>query len=152
MATGVEGLCGELRPALELRARVSYVKQVQAGSRISYGLRHTFVRDTTVATVPIGYADGVPRRLWSTGGEVLVGGRRCPIVGVVTMDQLMVDCGDAEVLVGDDVVLIGEQDGPDGPQRIRAEEWAARLDTIGYEIVCGISERVPRVPRRSIDG
>lgn len=149
---GVEHLCADLRPAMEVRARVSYVKQVQTGSRISYGLRHTFARDTTVATIPIGYADGVPRRLWSTGGEVLVGGKRCPIVGVVTMDQLMVDCGDAEVRVGDDVVLIGEQDGPDGPQRIRAEEWAERLDTIGYEIVCGISERVPRVPRRSIDG
>ena len=113
-----------------------------------------------IATVPIGDADGVPRRLGTLrgdgvtlpGADVLIGGRRCPIVGVVTMDQLMVDCGDAEVQVGDDVVLIGEQDGPDGPQRIRAEEWAERLDTIGYEIVCGISERVPRVPRRSIDG
>ena len=122
------------------------------GAAISYGLKHKFARDTTVATVPIGYADGVPRRLWNTGGEVLIGGRRCPIVGVVTMDQLMVDCGDADVRVGDDVVLIGQQDGPDGPQRIRAEDWAERLGTIGYEIVCGISERVPRVPRRSIDG
>jgi len=154
--SGVDHLCGDLRPALELRSRVSYVKQVRAGSRVSYGLRHTFSHDTTVATVPIGYADGVPRRLWSTGGEVLIKGRRRPIVGVVTMDQLMVDCGDpsesdGEVGVGDDVVLIGEQDGPNGPQRIRAEDWAARLDTIGYEIVCGISGRVPRVPRRSID-
>lgn len=153
---GVDHLCGDLRPALELRSRVSYVKQVRAGSRVSYGLRHRFAHDTTVATVPIGYADGVPRRLWSTGGEVLIKGRRRPIVGVVTMDQLMVDCGDPsdgdqEVGVGDDVVLIGEQDGPDGPQRIRAEDWAERLDTIGYEIVCGISKRVPRVPRRSID-
>jgi len=149
---GVAHLCDGLRPALELRARVSFVKQVQTGSRVSYGLKHKFARDTTVATVPIGYADGVPRRLWNTGGEVLIGGRRCPIVGVVTMDQLMVDCGDADVRVGDDVVLIGQQDGPDGPQRIRAEDWAERLGTIGYEIVCGISERVPRVPRRSIDG
>lgn len=144
---GVDGECGELRPAMELRARVSFVKQVRAGSRISYGLRHTFERDTTVATVPIGYADGVPRRLSAVGGEVLIGGRRCPIVGVVTMDQLMVDCGDADVRTGDDVTLIGEQEG----ERIRAEDWARMLDTIGYEIVCGISERVPRVPRRSID-
>ena len=149
---GVDHLCTELRPALELRSRVSFVKQVRAGSRISYGLKHTFHRDTTVATLPIGYADGVPRRLSETGGEVLVGGKRCPIVGVVTMDQLMVDCGDADVAIGDDAVLIGEQDGPDGPQRIRAEDWADRLGTIGYEIVCGISHRVPRVPRRSIDG
>jgi alanine racemase len=149
---GVDHLCTALRPALELRARVAYVKTVRAGSRISYGLRHRFDHDTTVATVPIGYADGVPRRLSSTGGEVLIGGRRRPIVGVVTMDQLMVDCGHDGVQPGDEVVLIGQQDGPEGAQRIRAEEWADRLDTIGYEIVCGLSGRVPRVPRRSIDG
>ena len=142
---GVDDLCRDLRPALSLHARVSFVKTVSAGSRISYGLRHTFERDTTVATVPIGYADGVPRRLSSTGGEVLIAGRRRPIVGVVTMDQLMVDCGPADpVAVGDEVVLIGEQDGPDGPRRILAEEWADRLGTIGYEIVCGIGTRVPR--------
>ena len=148
---GVDDLCGDLRPALSLRARVSFVKTVSAGSRISYGLRHTFDRDTTVATVPIGYADGVPRRLSSTGGEVLLAGRRRPIVGVVTMDQLMVDCGPTDpVAVGDEVVLIGDQDGPDGPQRILAEEWADRLGTIGYEIVCGIGTRVPRRSGRNI--
>jgi alanine racemase len=147
----LDALCAGLRPAMELRARVSYVKQVRAGSAISYGLRHRFDRDTTVATVPIGYADGVPRRLWAVGGQVLLGGRRRPIVGVVTMDQLMVDCGDdeagADVAIGDDVVLLGT----DGDEIVRAEEWADRLDTIGYEIVCGVSGRVPRVPRRSID-
>ncbi len=149
---GVDDLCTGLRPALSLRARVSFVKTVRAGSKISYGWRHTFGRDTTVATVPIGYADGVPRRLSATGGEVLIGGRRRPIVGVVTMDQLMVDCGPGDpVRPGDEVVLIGEQDGPDGRQRIRAEEWADRLDTIGYEIVCGIGGRVPRRTGRSID-
>ncbi len=148
---GVDDLCHDLRPALSLRARVSFVKTVRAGSRISYGLRHTFERDTTVATVPIGYADGVPRRLSSTGGEVLIGGRRRPIVGVVTMDQLMVDCGpDDPVAVGDEVVLIGTQEGPEGPQQIRAEEWADRLGTIGYEIVCGIATRVPRRPGPNI--
>lgn len=150
---GVDHLVGALRPALSLRARVTLVKSVAAGSSISYGHRHTFDRDTVVATLPLGYADGVPRRLSLVGGEVLVGGRRCPIVGVVTMDQLMVDVGpDAPVAVGDEAVLIGEQDGPGGPQRIRAEEWADRLGTIGYEIVCAISGRVPRVVRRSIDG
>ena len=149
---GVDHLCTGLRPAMELRARVSFVKQVRSGSRISYGLRHRFDRDTTVATIPIGYADGVPRRLSAVGGEVLIGGRRRPIVGVVTMDQLMVDCGDDEVRVGDDVTLIGAQDGPNGIERIRAEDWARRLDTIGYEIVCGVSKRIGRVPRRSIDG
>ena len=131
---------------MSLRARVSYLKRVEAGTRISYGLRHTFSRPTTVATIPIGYADGVPRRLFETGGEVLVGGRRRPIVGVVTMDQLMVDVGDDPVAVGDEVVLIGEQ----GDERISAEEWADRLGTIGYEIVCGVSRRIARAPRRNI--
>ncbi len=149
---GVDHLCGDLQPAMELKARVSFVKQVRSGSRISYGLRHRFERDTTVATIPVGYADGVPRRLHAVGGEVLIDGRRCRIVGVVTMDQLMVDCGDHDVRVGDDVTLIGAQTAPDGSTiRIRAEDWAAALDTIGYEIVCGISSRIPRVPRRSID-
>jgi len=149
---GVDHLCSALRPALSLRARVSFVKRVRAGSRISYGLRHTFERDTVVATVPIGYADGVSRRLSTTGGEVLIGGRRRPIVGVVTMDQLMVDCGpDSDVAIGAEVVLIGEQDSPDGPQRIRAEDWAGRLDTIGYEVVCGIGPRVPRRTGPNID-
>jgi len=129
-----------LRPALSLKAEVSMVKRVRAGEGISYGLRHRFERDTTVATVPIGYADGVPRRLSAVGGEVLVGGRRRPIVGVVTMDQLMVDCGDDPVATGDEVVLIGRQ----GDEEISADEWAAALDTIAYEIVCGIGPRVPR--------
>ena len=83
-----------LRPALRLRSEVALVKRVAAGEGISYGLHHTFDRDTTVATVPIGYADGVRRRLGLLGQEVLIGGRRRPMVGVVTMDQLMVDCGD----------------------------------------------------------
>ena len=132
-----------LEPAMSLRARVSMVKPVGAGERISYGLRHTFAAEAIVATVPLGYADGVPRRLFDVGGEVLVGGRRRPIVGTITMDQLMVDCGppgQADVQPGDEVVLIGVQ----GDERITADDWAARLDTIGYEIVCGISGRVPR--------
>ncbi len=137
---GVASMSTDLRPALSLRARVSLVKRVAAGERISYGLRHTFAIDTTVATLPIGYADGVPRRLFATGGEVLIGGRRRPIVGVVTMDQILVDCGDDTVAVGDDAVLIGTQ----GDQTIRAEEWADRLDTIGYEVVCGVSSRIER--------
>lgn len=130
----------DLRPAMSLRAEVSHVKRVGAGEGVSYGLRHVFVADTTVATVPIGYADGVSRRLGLVGGQVLIGGRRRPIVGVVTMDQLMVDCGDDEVAVGDEVVLIGRQ----GDEEIIADDIAARLDTIPYEIVCGIGPRVPR--------
>jgi alanine racemase len=134
----------DLRPALSLKATVSLVKVVEAGERLSYGLRHRFDVDTVVATVPIGYADGVPRRLGELGTEVLVGGRRRPIVGTLTMDQLMVDCGPAvdgvRVTVGDEVVLLGEQGG----EHITAEDWAERLGTIAYEIVCGIGPRIPR--------
>jgi alanine racemase len=92
-----------------------------------------------VATLPIGYADGVRRGL-SGVATVLVGGRRRPITGVVTMDQLMVDCGDDPVRPGDEAVLIGTQGG----ERITVEEWAGLLGTIGYEVVCGIGGRVPR--------
>lgn len=149
---GVDHLVGDLRPVMSLKARVSYVKRVAAGSAISYGWRHRFEADTTVATLPIGYADGVPRRLGTLpdrpGADVLIGGRRCPIVGVVTMDQLMVDVGDDAVAVGDEAVLIGEQGG----ERIRVEEWAQRLGTIGYEIVCGISKRIPRVELGAVPG
>jgi alanine racemase len=136
------GHCADLQPALSFSSRVSFVKRLAAGDRISYGLRHTFAHDATVATVPVGYADGVPRRLGLCGGEVLIGGRRCPVVGQVTMDQLMVDCGDSPVEVGDAVVLIGAQ----GDERVTADEWAQRCGTIGYEIVCSISQRVPRIP------
>ena len=129
-----------LRPALSLHARVSHVKGVAAGDGVSYGLRHRFAADTTVATLPIGYADGVPRRLHALGGEVLLHGERCPIVGVVTMDQLMVDVGALSVEVGDEAVLIGSQ----GAHRITAADWAARLDTIAYEVVCGLSTRLER--------
>jgi len=137
---GVAHLCGDLRPALTLRSRVSMAKTAAAGEGVSYGWRTVLERPTVVATVPLGYADGVPRRLAFTGGEVLIGGRRRRILGVVTMDQLMVDCGDDEVAVGDEVVLLGRQ----GDEVVRPEEWAERLGTIPYEIVCGISARVPR--------
>lgn len=133
-----------LEPALTLRAEVSMAKRVSAGEGVSYGLRHRFERDSTVATVPIGYADGVPRRFGLNGGEVLIGGRRRSVVGVVTMDQLMVDCGDDVVGVGDEVVLLGRQ----GDEVITAQEWADVLDTIAYEVVCGIGPRVPRFYRR----
>lgn len=136
----LDGLSAALRPALSLRARVSHVKPVRAGDRISYGLRHRFEGATSVATLPLGYADGVPRRLFDAGGEVLIGGRRRPIVGVVTMDQLMVDCGSDVVRVGDEAVLIGTQGG----ETISAVEWADRLGTISYEVLCGISSRIDR--------
>ena len=130
----------DLHPALALKARVALVKRVDAGEALSYGLRYRLDRVSHVVTVPIGYADGVPRRLGAVGGEVLIGGRRRPIAGTVTMDQLTVDCGDdATVVAGDEVVLIGRQ----GAEEISAWDWATRLDTIAYEIVSGISRRVP---------
>lgn len=131
-----------LRPAMSLKARVSYVKEVAAGERLSYGLRYKVDTDSVIATVPVGYADGVTRLLSASGGEVLVGGRRLPIAGTVTMDQILVDCGPgATVRRGDEVVLLGEQ----GDEKITAWEWAERVGTIAYEVVCGISARVPRV-------
>ncbi len=136
----LDGLAASLRPALALKARVSHVKRLAAGQRLSYGLRHTLATPANVATVPLGYADGVRRGLSGTGTTVLVGGVRREIVGTITMDQLMVDCGDDDVAVGDEIVLIGRQ----GSNEIRAEEWASTLGTIGYEIVCGIGARVPR--------
>ena len=136
----IEHLCTQLRPALSLKARITFVKKVAAGEGVSYGQRHHFETATTVATVPLGYADGVSRRLSAVGGEVLIGGRRCPIVGVVTMDQLMVDVGDHVVAVGDEVVLIGTQ----GAESVSANEWGSRLETVGYEIVCGLSNRLQR--------
>jgi alanine racemase len=132
----------DLRPAMLLKAQVSFVKEVAAGDRISYGLRYEFDDHAVVATIPAGYADGVTRRLSFAGGQVLIGGRRHPIAGTVTMDQIMVDCGpDADVAAGDEVVLIGRQ----GSDEITAQEWADRVDTIAYEVVCGIGPRVPRV-------
>lgn len=134
---------GDLRPVLSLHARVSYVKPVRAGSSISYGHTHRFAHDTRVATIPIGYADGVRRQLSAVGGSVLIGGRRRRIVGVVTMDQLMVDIGDDDIAVGDPVVLIGRQHA----EEITAAEIAERLATIPYEVLCSISSRIERVIR-----
>ncbi len=129
-----------LVPALSLRSEVSFVRAVPAGDGVSYGMRHLFDRPATVAVVPLGYADGVPRNLGLSGGEVLIGGRRHPIRGVVTMDQLVVETTGADVAPGDEVVLIGTQ----GDQVVTAQEWAWLTDTIPYEIVCGFSARLPR--------
>jgi alanine racemase len=136
----LESACADLRPALSLKSNVSYVKRVGAGEGVSYGSRYRCSSTTTIATVPIGYADGIARRSGLVGVEVLIGGRRHPIVGVVTMDQLMVDVGDAEIAVGDEVVLIGGQGG----ESISANEIAHRLGTIGYEVVCALADRLPR--------
>lgn len=130
-----------LEPAVHLVTEVSFVKAVAAGEGISYGLRHHLERDTLIGTLPIGYADGVPRRLGLDHQDVLIRGRRHPIVGAVTMDQLMVDLGpDSVVQPGDEAVLLGAQ----GDERITPDEWAGRLGTISYEVVCAIGARVER--------
>jgi alanine racemase len=130
----------DLVPALSVKARVSHVHALPAGARLSYGLRYETERATRVATVPIGYADGVPRELPHRGGKVLIGGRRLAIAGTVTMDQLMVDVGDLDVAVGDEVVMLGAQ----GDEFVGAGEWAELMGTIAYTVVCGVGPRVPR--------
>ncbi len=130
-----------LVPAVHLATEVSFVKPVAAGEGISYGLRHHLERDTIIATLPIGYADGVPRQLGLEQQDVLIHGGRHPIVGAVTMDQLMVDLGPSStVQPGDEAVLLGAQ----GDERITPDEWADRLGTIAYEVVCAIGARVER--------
>jgi alanine racemase len=129
----------DLRPAMSLRSRVTMVKRVPAGEGVSYGLRYRLERESTVATVAVGYADGYHRAA-SGRAEVLIGGRRHPVAGTVTMDQITVDCGDDPVGPGDEVVLFGGQ----GEEEIRVEELAGWAATIGYEVVCAVSERVPR--------
>lgn len=130
-----------LRPALALKAHVTLVRRYPAGERLSYGLRRSLPSESLVATVPIGYADGLPRAYFEAGGEVLIGGRRRALAGMVTMDQIVVACPDAPtVSPGDEVVLLGRQ----GEEEITADEWAARLDTISYEVLSRIGPRVPR--------
>ena len=131
----------KLRPALRLQAEVSMVKAVEANRGVSYGLQHVFSEDAVIAIVPLGYADGVDRRLGLVGAQVLIGGVRRPMRGVVTMDQLIVEVTHGpKVRVGDEVVLIGTQ----GDEEITAQEWADLLGTITYEVVCRFSSRIPR--------
>ena len=142
LGAGTGPLAATLEPALSLKARVSFVRELRAGERLSYGLRAPLGSDCLVATVPLGYCDGVPRAYFDAGGEVLVNGRRRRLAGSVTMDQIVVDCGeDRSVRPGDEVVLIGAQGG----DRLTADDWAARLGTIPYEIVTRIGPRVKRV-------
>ena len=150
---GVYGLrpapgCGPdvpLRPAMRVVSHVSYVRRLPAGARPSYGRVRPLEAAASVATIPIGYADGVARRLPPAGGVVLIRGERFPFAGTVTMDQIVVDVGDHPVAVDDEVVLLGAQ----GDTEITADEWADRLGTINYEIVCAFG---PRLPRRYVQG
>jgi len=129
-----------LEPVMSLISEVVYFKRVPKGTPISYGCTWTALQETTIATVPIGYGDGYARAL-SNCGEVLIRGKRYPVVGTVCMDQIMVDCGNDHVEVGDPVALIGRQ----GEERISAEDIARLLGTIPYEVTTQINTRVPRV-------
>jgi alanine racemase len=134
----------QLEPALELRSYVGDLKPCAPGESAGYGRRFVAQADTVLGVLPIGYGDGWRRGL-TNNADVLVGGRRRPLVGTVSMDNITVDLGPApEAAVGDEAVLIG----PQGDQRISAEEVARRLDTINYEITCGLTARVPRAYHR----
>jgi alanine racemase len=135
----------DLEPALELRSYVAEVKPIAPGESAGYGRRFVAREPTTLATIPVGYGDGV-RRALTNNADVLIDGRRRPLRGTVSMDNVTVDLGPhpATVARGADAVLLGAQGG----ERILAEEWARRLETINYEITCAISGRVPRAYHR----
>lgn len=131
----------QFKPALSLKTRIAHLREVETGTPISYGGTYIVNRPSIIATLPLGYADGI-NRLLSNRGEVLVRGKRASIIGKVCMDQLMIDVTDVEgVAIGDEVVLIGKQ----GEQAISADELAEKLDTINYEVVCAVSARVLRI-------
>jgi alanine racemase len=130
-----------LKPAMALKARIIHLKKVPAGFKVSYGITHETRKPTTIATVAVGYADGL-NRLLSSRGQMLVHGQRAPIIGRVCMDLTMLDVGRIEnVQIGDEVVIFGQQ----GNETLTVDEIAALLNTINYEIVTAITARVPRV-------
>jgi alanine racemase len=128
-----------LEPAMELVSYVAEVKRAAPGDSVGYGRRFIAERETWIATIPIGYGDGLRRGL-TNQADALIGGRRLPLVGTVSMDNVTADLGDQPVEVGTEAVLIGAR----GSERILAEDWARPLGTINYEVTCGISPRVPR--------
>lgn len=131
----------KLTPVMDLKAAVSYVKPVKAGSYVSYGRTYCADKDIIAATIPIGYADGYSRSL-SGKGYVLINGRKAPIIGRICMDQLMADVTDIpDVRESTEVTLLGTEGG----ETITADDLAGLCGTIGYEIICGISKRIPRV-------
>lgn len=131
----------DLRPAMAFKTRVVFVKEVPAGTTVSYGCTFATDRGTFLATLPVGYADGYSRHL-SNKASVLIGGKRRPVVGRVCMDQVVVDAGpEGDVSVGDEAVLVGRQ----GKDEITLTELADLAGTINYELACAVSARVPRV-------
>jgi alanine racemase len=131
----------EVKPAMSLKSRVLYLRDAEAGRPVGYGMSYTTPHRMKIATIPVGYGDGYPRAL-SNNGEVLIGGRRAPIVGRVCMDALMADVSGIDgVRLGDEVVLLGSQ----GDDFIGADEIAGRCRTISWEILCGFTPRLPVV-------
>lgn len=138
-------LANELKPVMSIKTKVVYIKKIIPGETVSYGATFTAKRDTLVATLPIGYADGLTRKL-SNKGHVLVHGKRAPIIGTVCMDQTMIDITDIPMTnVGDEVVIYGFQ----GNQYVSFDENAQLLDTINYELLTLLSKRIPRVYRKN---
>jgi alanine racemase len=130
-------------PVFSFRTRVGLVKRLPAGTTVSYGRTRTLTRDTTIAVLCAGYADGIPRAA-SNRAQVLIRGRRCPVLGRVTMDQTIVDVTDVpEVTCGDEVVLVGRQAGAE----ITISEFSRNADTIPWETLCSVTKRVPRIYR-----
>jgi alanine racemase len=141
------GSCGDLRPAMKVLTQVVALREIQPGHSVGYGATWTAKRRTQVATIPMGYADGLSRSL-SNSGHVLLGGRRAPIIGAVSMDMAMVDVTDVPALaLGDEAVVLGSQKGPHGEDTIGADEIARQMGTIPWEVLTNISRRVPRFYR-----
>jgi len=137
-----------LKPAMSFKTKITYLKRVPAGYSLSYDRTFTTKRKSLIAILPVGYADGYPRAL-SNKGEVLIKGKRAPVVGMICMDMTLVDVTHIpDVKVGDEVVLFGKQNGA----QISADEIASKSDLINYEILCGISKRVPRIYKRRDGG
>jgi alanine racemase len=147
---GVEpmtGCCADLRPVMRVQTEVIALRDLEAGMPVGYGATFRTARPSRIATIPMGYADGLSRGL-SNRGDVLVQGVRVPIVGTVSMDMTMIDVTDLpEVRIGEECVVLGSQKGRGGEDRITAEELAQKLGTIPWEILTSVSRRVPRFYR-----
>ena len=135
-----------LRPILQVKAKITQIKTISQGTKVSYGHQFTSKHSMIIAIVSIGYADGVPRNL-SNRLQVLIHGQRAYQIGAITMDQLILDISHLKnIKVGDIVTLIGK----DGEQEITADDWASELGTISWEILCGFKRRLPRVNIQNI--
>jgi alanine racemase len=147
---GVEpraGICKELRPVMQVRTELIAVREIPTGQSVGYGATWKASRTSRIATIPMGYADGLSRAL-SNRGELLVRGKRAPLVGVVSMDMAMLDVTEVpDVRVGDECVVLGCQKGSQGQDTISVEEIARHLGTIPWEVLTDISRRVPRFYR-----